>query len=144
MCSGRSSTKDYIIASRDGMGSRSLPFAKTSREPRGRTSGAPLRYLSISRNVYSKNCTLRMGDACIAPAYVHTNDVGQALGRLVMLGYALPLRGASTCILSTRLSSWVLTTLGYGISHLGVGFVLICFQHLSAPNTATLRLPLAR
>jgi len=61
-----------------------------------------------------------------------------------MLGYALPLRGASTCILSTRLSSWVLTTLGYGISHLGVGFVLICFQHLSAPNTATLRLPLAR
>src|SRR5258708_3895142 len=28
-----------------------------------------------------------------------------------MLGCALPLRGASTCILSTRLSSWVLTGL---------------------------------
>jgi len=60
-----------------------------------------------------------------------------------MLGYTLTFRGVSTCILSTRWSSGVLTTLGYGISHLGVGFVLICFQHLSTPNTATERLPLA-
>ena len=30
------------------------------------------------------------------------------------------------------------------ISHLGAGFVLRCFQHLSHPDMATLRLPLAR
>ena len=41
--------------------------------------------------------------------------VGQALGQLVTLGYTLTLRGASTCVLSTRWSSWVLT----GLSSMG-------------------------
>ena len=69
-------------------------------------------------------------------------DSGKALVRLVMLGYICC--QTSTCILSTSCSATGLTSLCYERSHLMVGFVLICFQHLSAWNTATGRLPLAR
>jgi len=48
-----------------------------------------------------------------------------------------------TCILSTSFSTTGLTGLCHERSHLTVGFVLICFQHLSAWNTATGRLLLA-
>ncbi len=49
----------------------------------------------------------------------------------------------STSGLSTGCSARGLTSLCYERTHLVVGFVLICFQHLSAPNTATQRLHLA-
>lgn len=68
--------------------------------------------------------------------------LGKALVRLVSVD--------SKCCHSyiSDLSTWYsargLTSLCYERSHLTVGFVLICFQHLSAWNTATGRLPLAR
>ena len=67
---------------------------------------------------------------------------GKALVRLVMLDYVCC--QTSIYILSTSCSATGLTSLCYERSHLMVGFVLICFQHLSAWNTATGRLPLAR
>ena len=66
----------------------------------------------------------------------------KALVQLVMLGWKCC--HSYTCILSTSSSTTGLTSLCYERSHLVVGFVLICFQHLSAWNTATGRLPLAR
>ena len=45
--------------------------------------------------------------------------------------------------LSTGCSARVLTSLCYERTHLVVGFVLICFQHLSSPNAATQHLLLA-
>ena len=66
---------------------------------------------------------------------------GKALVRLVMLGCVCC--QISTCILSTLCSATGLTSLGCERSHLTVGFALICFQRLSAWNTATGRLPLA-
>ena len=67
---------------------------------------------------------------------------GKALVRLVMLDYVCC--QTSICILSTSCSATGLTSLCYERSHLMVGFVLICFQHLSTWNTATGRLPRAR
>ena len=66
---------------------------------------------------------------------------GKALVRLVMLDYVCC--QTSIYILSTSCSATGLTSLCYERSHLMVGFVLICFQHLSTWNTATGRLPLA-
>ena len=67
---------------------------------------------------------------------------GQALDRLVPLGsrHYCP----STCGLSTTCSAWGLTWLSSGGIHLQVGFKLRCFQLLSAPDTATGHMPLAR
>ena len=65
----------------------------------------------------------------------------KALVRLVMLGWKCC--HSYTCILSTSSSTTGLTDLCHERSHLTVGFVLICFQHLSAWNTATGRLLLA-
>ena len=67
---------------------------------------------------------------------------GKALVRLVMLDYVCC--QTSIYILSTSYSATGLTSLCYERSHLMVGFALICFQRLSAWNTATGRLPLAR
>ena len=47
------------------------------------------------------------------------NNIGQAFGLLVMLGYTLTLRGASTCILSTGWSSRVLMPRGRDFSSWG-------------------------
>ena len=64
---------------------------------------------------------------------------GQVLDRLVLLGYGC--YHPSTWSLSTGSSSRGLTWLPSGISHLGVGFALRCFQRLSLPNTATQQCP---
>ena len=66
---------------------------------------------------------------------------GKALVRLVSVGWKCC--HSYTSDLSTSWSATGLTSLCYERSHLVVGFVLICFQHLSAWNTATGRLPLA-
>ena len=78
---------------------------------------------------------------CDAPQFASLPFSGKALVRLVMLDYVCC--QTSICILSTLCSATGLTSLCYERSHLMVGFVLICFQHLSAWNTATGRLPLA-
>ena len=70
------------------------------------------------------------------------NPLGKALVRLVSVG--LKCCHSYTSDLSTTYSAWGLTGLCHERSYLTVGFVLICFQHLSAWNTATGRLPLAR
>ena len=80
-----------------------------------------------------ENCTIGLTSQLI---------LGQALDRLVPLDCTC--HHASICGLSTRLSTWGLTSLCYGGTHLQVGFKLRCFQLLSAPDTATGRLPLAR
>ena len=71
--------------------------------------------------------------------FVHL--LGKALVLLVSL--ALICCHTYSYDLSTKLSAWGLTWLPSKRTHLLVGFVLICFQHLSASNTATGRLPLA-
>ena len=72
---------------------------------------------------------------------IHQRSSGEALDLLVPLGSNR--HRPSTCGLSTGLSSRGLTWLTSGVSHLGVGFELRCFQLLSTPDTATRRLPLA-
>ena len=67
--------------------------------------------------------------------------LGKALVLLVSL--ALICCHTYSYDLSTTWSAWGLTWLPSERTHLSVGFVLICFQHLSASNTATGRLPLA-
>ena len=67
--------------------------------------------------------------------------LGKALVRLVSVDWICCHTYISD--LSTTWSSWGLTDLCHERSHLTVGFVLICFQHLSAWNTATGRLLLA-
>ena len=67
--------------------------------------------------------------------------IGKALVRLVQFGWMCC--HTYTSCLSTTWSAWGLTWLLNERTHLTVGFVLICFQHLSASNTATRRLPLA-
>ena len=71
--------------------------------------------------------------------FVHL--LGKALVLLVSL--ALICCHTYSYDLSTKSSLWGLTWLPSKRTHLLVGFVLICFQHLSASNTATGRLPLA-
>ena len=67
--------------------------------------------------------------------------LGKALVLLVMLDCICC--QTSICILSTSFSTTGLTDLCHERSHLMVGFALICFQRLSARNTATGHLPLA-
>ncbi len=69
--------------------------------------------------------------------------VGQALGHISNAQLHTALLRHFHLRPINQWSSGALTDLCHGISHLEVGFVLICFQHLSAPNTATQRLPLA-
>ena len=65
--------------------------------------------------------------------------LGQALDRLVSvsLGHYCPY----TPDLSTRWSTWGLTSLRYGKSYLEGGFALRCLQRLSLPYLATQRCP---
>ena len=71
--------------------------------------------------------------------------INLSLGKALVLLVSVDFICCHTSIsdLSTKSSSWELTDLRHKKTHLVVGFVLICFQHLSSPNTATRRLPLA-
>ena len=81
----------------------------------------------------SENCTVGNKQPSV---------LGQALVRLVPIGYTHCC--ASTFGLSTTCSTWGLTSLCCGGTHLQVGFKLRCFQLLSTPDTATGHVPLAR
>ena len=87
---------------------------------------APAYTLKIAQDISSNNNLIRLR---------------KALVRLVSVGWKCC--HSYTSDLSTLSSATGLTSLCYERSHLTVGFVLICFQHLSAWNTATGRLPLA-
>ena len=84
---------------------------------------------------------LRVSFGFTASLHSTENPLGKALVLLVSL--ALICCHTYSYDLSTKYSVWGLTWLPSKRTHLLVGFVLICFQHLSASNTATGRLPLA-
>jgi hypothetical protein len=93
------------------------------------------RSLQTQGNHYPENYILRLGFyfPCFNPL-VPFNKVGQALGRLVTLGCTLTLRGASTYVLSTRWSSWVLTRYN------SMGFLILGWaSYLYAFSTYPLR-----
>ena len=96
------------------------------------------RLCGLQESFSSVGSCIMMGDNLWCVVYLFS---GKALVRLVMLGCVCC--QISTCILSTLCSATGLTSLGCERSHLTVGFALICFQRLSAWNTATGRLPLA-
>ena len=97
---------------------------------------------ALLRRSYNVSQTCLPCSSQVNPFASHRRSfLGKALVRLVSVGWKCC--HSYTSDLSTRYSVWGLTSLCYERSHLVVGFVLICFQHLSAWNTATGRLPLA-
>ncbi len=102
---------------------------------------------NIDRSKLSTSLQKPFGFFSLCPVFRlrRFTSVNFQLGKALVLLVSLALICCHTYSydLSTTWSAWGLTWLPSKRTHLLVGFVLICFQHLSASNTATGRLPLA-
>ena len=112
-------------------------FAHASQQRRHRSVSSYKPLLFVNRVAHT---TLLYFGKCF-PDFTPANALEKALVRLVSVGWKCC--HSYTSDLSTLSSTTGLTSLCYERSHLTVGFVLICFQHLSTWNTATGRLLLA-
>ena len=73
------------------------------------------------------------GPFCVTPREGRRENVVKSIGLLVLVS------SMHHCTYTSSLSTWCSTRSLMGKPYLGVGFALICLQHLSFPNVATQR-----